>query len=349
MSKTRTSTIINRDQASLPEPRPSLEAGLLEKILDFLVKRQGYISGDQISHRLGMSRQALWKHIQELKNIGYDIVAVPHLGYRLESVPDRLFPFEVCRGLNTEFVGKKIYYFDSIASTMNAAMQLGMQGCLSGTLVLAESQTKARGRLGRNWFSPKYKGLYLSLVLRPKLLPAQASILTLLVAVSICEAVKETTGLDSQIKWPNDIMLARKKMGGILTELVASLDEINFVIIGVGLNVNNDRKTLINTATSLKEHKGENTSRINLLQHLLCGIEENYLLLEKSGSLPIMEKWRRYNVTLGKRVKVYCQREHIEGEAVNVDTDGGLLVRKDSGIIEKVMAGDVVHCRDNIR
>ncbi|MDD2689736.1 MAG: biotin--[acetyl-CoA-carboxylase] ligase [Candidatus Omnitrophica bacterium] len=316
-----------------------------EKILDFLSKKQGYVSGDQISHRLGVTRQALWKHIQELKNLGYEIVAVPHLGYRLDSCPDRLFPYAVTRELNTHFLGKKVYYFDSVSSTMDTAMQLGMKGNPSGTLVLAESQTKGRGRLGRNWFSPKYKGIYLSLILKPRVLPARASMLTLLSAVSICEAIKEMTGIDTQIKWPNDILAGQKKLGGILTELVASVDEINFVIIGIGLNVNNDKKMLISAATSLKEQKKEFVNRITLLQELLRKIEVNYLLLEKEGSESIIEKWRRYNITLGKRVKVYCQREHIEGEAVDIDTDGGLLVRKDSGIIEKVMAGDVVHAR----
>jgi BirA family biotin operon repressor/biotin-[acetyl-CoA-carboxylase] ligase len=316
-----------------------------EKILDFLKRKQDYISGDQIAGRLGISRQALWKHIQELKEIGYDIVAVPHLGYRLESSPDRLFPFEVIRDLNTEFIGKKIYYFDTVASTMNIAMDLGLKGAPEGTIVLAESQIRGRGRLGRAWFSPKHKGIYLSLILRPKILPTQASCLTLLAAVSICEAIKEITGLDTQIKWPNDILIRHKKLGGILTELNAEMDKINFVIIGIGLNINNDKKALIAGATSLKEQKKENINRIGLLQEILRRIESNYLHFQKKGAEPIIEKWRHHSVTLGKRVKVYYLKEHIEGEAVDIDIDGGLLVRKDSGVLEKIMAGDVMHCR----
>ncbi|MCK9604812.1 MAG: biotin--[acetyl-CoA-carboxylase] ligase [Candidatus Omnitrophica bacterium] len=316
-----------------------------DKILDFLKKKEDYISGDSISHRLGVSRQALWKHIQELKNMGYDIVAVPHLGYRLVSSADRLFDFEVARDLDTGFIGKKIYYFDSVASTVDVAMQLGMQGAPEGTLVLAESQTKGKGRLGRIWFSPKYKGIYPSLILRPKILPAQASLLTLLAAVSICEAIRDSTGLDAQIKWPNDILMHHKKLGGILTELSAEMDEINFVVIGFGLNVNNDKKTLLSGATSLKEQKKENINRISLLQEVLRKIEINYLLFQKKGPEPVISKWRDYGITLGRRVKVYCHKEHIEGEAVDIDIDGGLLIRKDSGVTKKVMAGDVVHCR----
>ncbi len=316
-----------------------------EKILEYLRKEQEYLSGDQISQHLGISRQGLWKHIQELKDLGYDIVAVPHLGYRLESIPDRLFALEISHGLNTKFIAKKIHYFDYLASTMNLAMQLGMQAEPSGTLVLAESQTKGRGRLGRSWFSPKYKGIYLSLVLRPKISPSVSPILTLLSAVSICEAVKKVVGLETQIKWPNDVFIHNRKLGGILTEMNAEVDKVNFVVIGIGLNVNNDKKSLVAQATSLKEQAGEPVSRILLLQELLRRIENNYLLLEDKGSQVIIDKWRNFSLTLGKRVKVYCQNKHIEGQAVDIDKDGGLLIRKDSGLMQKVFSGDILHCR----
>jgi len=316
-----------------------------EKILEYLNKEHDYLSGDQISSHLGISRQALWKHIQDLKDSGYDIVAVPHLGYRLESRPDRLFAFEVTRGLNTKFIGKKIHYFDYLASTMDLAMQLGMRGSAAGTLVLAESQTKGRGRLGRSWSSPKYKGLYLSLLLRPGILPAASPILTLLSAVSICEAIKKVTALEPQIKWPNDVLIHNKKVAGILTEMNAEADKVNFVVIGIGLNVNNDKKSLVAQATSLKEQAGAALDRLILLQELLRRIENNYFLLEDKGARFIIDKWRSLSLTLGRQVKVYCQHKHIEGSAVDIDEDGTLLIRKDSGIIQKVSSGDVVHCR----
>ncbi|MBU0709824.1 MAG: biotin--[acetyl-CoA-carboxylase] ligase [Candidatus Omnitrophica bacterium] len=316
-----------------------------EKIVDFLKKKQGYVSGDHISHRLGITRQALWKHIQELKDNGYDIAAVPHLGYRLIGLPDRLFTFEVTRDLNTQFIGKRIHYFDSLASTMDMAMQLGMKKAPEGTLVLAEYQTRGWGRLGRNWSSPRYKGIYLSLILRPKMLPERASILTLLCAVSICEAIKAACGLDTQIKWPNDILIDNKKLGGILTELTASTDEIKFMAVGVGLNINNDKKSLVPQATSLKEKKGEVINRVHLLQEILRRIESNYLLFQKKGADFFIEKWRKQSITLGKRIKVQCHKKIIEGVAQDIDTDGGLLIRNDSGVIQKIMAGDVIHCR----
>lgn len=315
------------------------------RILDFLKRKQGYISGEEISAHLKVSRQALWKHIQELREAGYDIVAVPHLGYRLVSVPDRLYPFEVNHGLNTKFMGRRISYFDTASSTMDIATQLGMQGASEGTLVLAESQTKGRGRMGREWFSPKYKGIYASFILRPKILPNSTPILTLLTAVSACEAIKEAVGEEAKIKWPNDIIIHNKKLGGILTELNAEMDVTRFVVIGIGLNVNNDKKGLIEGATSLKECKKEHVSRITLLEEILRRIENNYLALQEKDTSAIVDKWRGLSVTLGKRVRIAYQKEHLEGLAADIDSDGGLLLRRDSGLIEKIMAGDVVHCR----
>jgi BirA family biotin operon repressor/biotin-[acetyl-CoA-carboxylase] ligase len=316
-----------------------------EKILDYLNKKQDYLSGDQISKHLGITRQGLWKHIQELKDSGYQILAVPHLGYRLESCPDRLFPCEVSRNLHTKFIAKNIHYFDSLASTMDQGMQLGLDGAASGSIVLAESQIKGRGRLGRGWLSPKYKGIYLSLILRPKILPAACPVLTLMSAVSICEAVKEVVGLDAQIKWPNDVLIHHKKAAGILTEMNAEMDKVNFVVIGIGLNVNNDKKSSIAQATSLKQEQGQEINRVVLLQELLRRIENNYLLLEDKGGAEIIHKWRNFTLTLGTRVKVDYQNKHLEGQACDIDSDGSLLIRKDSGVIQKVSSGDVIACR----
>jgi BirA family biotin operon repressor/biotin-[acetyl-CoA-carboxylase] ligase len=228
---------------------------------------------------------------------------------------------------------------------MDQGMQLGLEGAASGTLVLAESQIKGRGRLGRGWLSPKYKGIYLSLILRPKILPAACPVLTLMSAVSICEAVKEVVGLDAQIKWPNDVLIHHKKAAGILTEMNSEMDKVNFVVIGIGLNVNNDKKSLIAQATSLKQEQGQEISRVVLLQELLRRIENNYFLLEDRGSSEIINKWRNFTLTLGTRVKVDYQNKHLEGQACDIDSDGSLLIRKDSGLIQKVSSGDVTACR----
>lgn len=316
-----------------------------DKIISFLKGKEGYVSGDQLAHRLGVSRQALWKHVQELRDAGYEIVAIPHLGYQLVSVPDRLFPSEIHEGLKTRSIGKKIYYFDKLSSTMDEAMQLGFENAPEGTVVIAESQSSGRGRMGRAWVSPKYKGVYLSLIVRPDIIPSQTPVLTLMTAVSVCEAITHTTGLEPQIKWPNDIILAHRKIGGILTELKAELDIVSFVLIGIGLNVNNDRGALPEGATSLKEQLKDTVNRVALARNLLQNFETSYLRFKKEGPEPVLERWRSYALTLGKRVKVMYQKRHIEGEALDIDNDGGLLIRNDAGLVDKVTAGDVVHCR----
>jgi BirA family biotin operon repressor/biotin-[acetyl-CoA-carboxylase] ligase len=316
-----------------------------EKIIALLNDKREYLSGEELSSSLKVSRQALWKHINFLRDLGYDIAAVPHLGYRLISVPDRLYDFQVYQGLKTKSFGRKIIYFNSLSSTMDMATQLALKGAREGTVVLAETQAKGRGRLGRIWYSPKYKGLYFSLILRPKISLDKASIITLLAGVSICEAIKEVSGLDLSIKWPNDILMHNKKLGGILTEIKAEVDEVNFVIIGMGLNINNDSKSLISGSTSLKEGKAEHPGRLKILQEVLYKLEANYQILDKKGAKPIIDKWRLFAITLGRRVKVYSHKEHLEGEAFDIDSDGGLLIRNDSGITQKVIAGDVVHCR----
>ncbi|MFA4988148.1 MAG: biotin--[acetyl-CoA-carboxylase] ligase [Candidatus Omnitrophota bacterium] len=316
-----------------------------EKILAYLKGKHDYMSGDDISSRLGISRQGLWKHIQELKDTGYDIVAVPHLGYRLESSPDRLSGLEVSHGLDTKFIARKVHYFDYLSSTMDFAMQLGMRCEPAGSVVVAESQTKGRGRLGRSWVSPKYKGIYFSLILRPRIPPSASPVLTLLTAVSICEAIKRASGLEARIKWPNDIFISGKKAAGILTEMNAETDKVNFVVIGIGLNVNNDRKSLVPHATSLKEQLGHAMPRLVVFQELLRVLEDNYFLFEKGGPGPVIEKWRNSNITIGNRVKVHFQDSHIEGQALDIDNDGSLLIRKDSGLVQKIFSGDVSHLR----
>jgi BirA family transcriptional regulator, biotin operon repressor / biotin---[acetyl-CoA-carboxylase] ligase len=315
------------------------------KIIELLKKEDGYLSGEELSRFLKISRQALWKHIQIIKELGFDIAAVPHLGYRLISEPDKLYDFQVYHGLKTKFLGRHILYFNSLASTMDTATQLALKGIKEGAVVIAETQTKGRGRLGRLWHSPKYKGLYFSIILKPKIPLVKASLITLLTAVSISEALKELMPIDMQIKWPNDLLLSNKKVGGILTEIKAEIDEVGFVIVGVGLNINNDKKTLFSGATSLSLELRDKISRVQVLQGILHRLEENYLVFNKKGLLTITDKWRQQSITLGKRVKIYSHKEYIEGEAVDIDSDGGLLVRRDSGLTQKVTSGDVIHCR----
>ena len=318
-----------------------------EKLLYILRKSSGLISGEEISHQLGISRAAIWKHINELRDLGYDITAVPHLGYRLLSCPDRLYPWEIKYLQKNKFVGKVIYYYENLSSTMDKAMDLALKGAEEGTVVVAEGQTKGKGRMGRVWLSPKYKGIYFSLIIKPNLLLKQAPVLTLISAVAICEAIKQRINLETQIKWPNDILLGNKKIAGILTELSAEMDIVHAIIVGVGINVNNDRKTLPYQASSLKEITGCKVNRIDLLKNILFCFEQRYLEFQKQGIKEILDKWCHLSATLGRRVRLSLstQKKELVGEAVNIDGDGGLLIRQDSGLIERVISGDIIHCK----
>ena len=316
-----------------------------EEILKFLKKQDSHISGEEISRHFNISRAGIWKQIQGLRKDGYEIVAVPHLGYRLASFPDKLLPQEINFELNTKIIGRDIRHFDSVDSTMDIAFTLGINGAKEGAVVCAEIQKKGRGRMGRVWDSPKSKGICISIILRPKLLPNETAKLTLLSAVAVSEAIRDIIGLLSYIKWPNDILINEKKVGGILTEMDAEMDIVKFAVIGIGINVNTNRSSLPDKATSLKEEKGKPIPRVELLKEILRKIESLYLLLQKEGFSPIIERWRELSSTLGRRVKISYHKEYIEGEAIDVDLDGGLLIRNDTGFIEKIMAGDVVRVR----
>lgn len=316
-----------------------------EEILNFLRKSDGYISGEEISRSLKISRAGIWKHIHELRREGYEIIAMPHLGYNLASVPDKLFPSEIQANLHTKVFGKKIFHYEEVASTMDIAFNLALNGEPEGTLIISEGQQKGRGRLGRNWVSPKGKGIYFSLILRPKIPLLDASRLTILAGVAVSVAIKKITGLNCFIKWPNDILIEEKKVAGILTELNAETDRIKFIILGIGINVNTKKTLLPKEAMSLKEELDKNISRLELACQVLRDIELLYLLLSKKGFNPIRDEWKHLSSTIGRRIKVVTLKDTVEGEAVDIDNDGALLVRNDSGFISKVISGDVIRVR----
>jgi len=312
------------------------------KIICFLKEAEGYLSGEEISRHLKISRAGIWKYIQELRKEGYDIVAVPHLGYRLISCPDKLLPAEIQSGLGTQILGKDIRYFDSVTSTMDVAFQLGFEGADEGTVVCAESQTKGKGRLGRHWTSPKGKGIYMSVILRPSLAPADVAQLTLLSAVAVCEAVGKFCGIPAKIKWPNDILVNNKKLAGILTELSAETDRVRFVAIGLGINVNTPLSQLPANATSIKDETGRKIFRVPLVQEILRSLEKWYGNLNTKGFISVVDRWKEMSATLGKKIRLVDSNGDIEGEAVDLDEYGGLVIRNDTGLTVRRMSGDVV-------
>lgn len=320
-----------------------------EDILKILKENENnYISGQKISNALGVSRTAIWKRIKNLREMGYEIGASPRAGYRLISCPDILLPIEIKPYLETEGIARKIHYFQRIDSTNSMAYQLAMQGAKEGEIVIAESQEKGRGRLGRKWFSPPYLNLYISIILRPEIMPNQASIITLLSAVATAEAIKRYSDITPSIKWPNDILVKGRKVAGLLNEVNSEIDRIHFVILGIGINLNINKKEfprdIREHATSLKIETGREISRKEFTGLLLREIEYWYKKFLKEGSQPIIDAWRRWADIKERVVKVSSFKETFIGKAIDIDSDGALMIEH-NGMIKKVIAGDIEYVR----
>ena len=298
-----------------------------ERILEILrSKMPAPVSGEVLSQELAVSRTAIWKHIQALKNEGYTIESVPKKGYILKEVPDRLKPAEVVANLKTKWLGHHIHYCELTTSTNELAKRLAGEGCEDGLVVIAEEQNSGKGRLSRGWFSPFARGVWFSVVLKPPFMPQEASKCTLLAAIAVVKAVNKYKGVQASIKWPNDVLLDGKKLVGILTEMSAEFGRINYIVIGTGINVNVPKEMvpeeLRATAVSLADVAREPISRVELLADVL-------------------EEWKKYSSTLGQQVKVIAPDQTYFGEAVDIDEDGLLMVKREDGRIEKVIAGDV--------
>ncbi|MEE9611562.1 MAG: biotin--[acetyl-CoA-carboxylase] ligase [Desulfatiglandales bacterium] len=315
------------------------------EVLKALRERQP-ISGEELAKRLHISRTAVWKHINKLRGIGYQITSSPGRGYSLASVPDLLLPEEIEVGLNTDVFGRKIVFYLELSSTQDVAKQLAGQGEGEGTVIIADSQTHGKGRLGRRWSSPPQQGIYLSIILRPKIEPAQAVQIPLMAGVAVAQAIEKIRPLNPSIKWPNDLMINWKKVGGILTETSAEIDVIDYVVLGIGLNVNTPRSLfpddIKESATSLTEECGEPVSRVKLLQVLLAELELLYMQFTTFGFEPIRERWKLLSNTIGAWVEIDGPEEKkMTLKAIDIDQDGALILQETDGSIRKVLAGDV--------
>jgi len=318
--------------------------GSLEKILKTLRENKGnYISGEELAEQLNISRIAVWKHVQTLRGEGYRIESKPRRGYRLLRSPDLLLPWEIRDGLRATFIGHDIRYFEEVGSTQEVAKRLANDGAKEGAIVIAERQSNGRGRMGRGWFSPS-GGVWLSVILRPRT-NLQAQRFTLLAGVAVARAVNLFYGLEAKIKWPNDILVNGKKVCGILAEVSAEMDAINYLILGIGVNVNVYLTTadgkLLQTATSIKEVLGRKVSRVGFVQVMLEELEQLYRLLSAEGFKPILSEWKKLSGILGAWIRVSFRGEEFEGWARDVDEDGFLIVELDDGSLRRVVAGDV--------
>ena len=320
----------------------------MRKTIVELLKNAGndFISGESIAGELGISRTAVWKHIQKLRDSGYEILSRERHGYKLKDAPDLLLPSEIQIGLNTQIVGKAMEYYPSVDSTNRLAKKLAYHGAEEGTIVVAEEQIGGKGRLEREFFSPRGKGIWFSVILRPNFLPKDASKCTLMAAVVVAQAMKRF-GLTPQIKWPNDIMFDGRKLVGILTEMTGEIAKISYMVIGIGINVNISRDEfpaeLQPIAASLCEMSGEPIPRVKFFRAVLEEFDKLYREVTSTGFGEIFERWREDNITLGKNVRVIIAGDgskNFSGKAVDLNSDGALIVETDSGR-QTVYAGDV--------
>jgi BirA family biotin operon repressor/biotin-[acetyl-CoA-carboxylase] ligase len=324
---TGTDAVVNMEKMKVNEKK--------KQILKALRDYGDYLSGERLSEQLGISRVSIWKHIRGLKEAGYVINASAR-GYRLAYSPDLMLPYEF-PGLE-----ERIHYYSEIGSTMDAARVLARKGANKGTIVIAEAQTRGRGRLSREWLSPK-GGIYFTIILRPSMSPVYAPRINLMIAVAVAATIRSLFGIKAELKWPNDVLIKGKKVCGILAEMNAEMDAVNFVNVGIGINANTSVLQFENTATSLKKVSGREISRKEFLRVLLKEIEDWQPLLMKED---LLAEWRKFSMILNKNVKVVAPGEVIVGRAIDIDATGALIIEESDGFLRKAMAGDCSQLRE---
>ena len=316
------------------------------QILTALRASTGGVSGAELAEELGVSRAAVWARVEELRSLGYDIEASPHNGYRLLHVPDVLHADDLLSRLGTtSVIGRDIRVFQETTSTNDVIEKLARDGVKEGAVVLAESQTKGRGRLGRKWMSPARKGLWFSVLLRPQLRPQAVTRLTIASATALARAIRDQTGTTPEIKWPNDILIRGKKVAGILTEMSAELDRVKHVILGIGVDVNlaagEFPAELRKQSTSLRIETGETVDRAELAVAILHEFDRDYARISSGQFETVADEWEERCETIGRNVVIQVGERRIEGCAESLDADGALLVRTQHGHLERVIGGDV--------
>jgi BirA family biotin operon repressor/biotin-[acetyl-CoA-carboxylase] ligase len=302
------------------------------KILNILKAEKAVVSGENLSDRLGISRVSVWKHIKKLQEVGYHIEATPK-GYLLVGTPDVLYPWEFGDRAS------KIHYFDAVDSTMDMARDLARNQCPHLTVVIAGRQNKGRGRLKRTWLSFE-GGLYFTIVVRPEMPPAFSSRVNFAASMILAQTLRSLFKVNAAVKWPNDILVDGKKVAGILSEMDAETDRVNFINIGIGVNVNNDPTPYEPLASSLKKILGKEVRKKELLQVFLDRFENR---INEADLVNVVSEWKRYTETLNRHVKIVTTREVAQGLAVDVDDDGALILKLPDGTSKRIIYGDCFH------
>jgi len=314
-----------------------------------LEKADGPVSGEAISNELGITRSAVWKHINELRMMGYDISSSQKEGYRLTRMSNKLLPYEIHKKLQTKFIGKKMRYLENTPSTIWAGKQLCAEGDVEkmhGMVIIAEEQTGGIGRMGRAWVSPS-GGIWITIVLKPHIPIDHVFMITMAGSVAVARAIRKEFSLGALIKWPNDIFIGNKKVAGLLLELAAEADTVHYCLLGMGIDANvplsQFSPELQNNITSISAELGHEVDRASFLARILKEFESQYLLVESGEYDTIIREWKSASCTLEHRVDIRTLKNSFSGEAVDIDEFGALIIRKDNGKLERVIAGDCFH------
>ncbi len=322
----------------------------LVKVLTFLqTHNTEYLSGQDLSDVLRISRVAIWKHIKKIQELGYTVESKQKLGYKLTSNSDILLPWEITSGLKTKKIGKNAYYFDSIDSTQNQALKMSEDSSNDGTIIIAAKQTGGKGRLGRKWISPK-GGIWFSIILQPKFDISITTLFPIASSLALSYAIEKTFKIKPELKWPNDLTIKGKKIAGMLVDVSLESNKIESLVLGVGINFDVDvrqiEKTLKDTpnfygVASLSEQKIKIKPKI-LVQTFLLELEKIYELLNKKQTKNIISDWTKRSSTIGKKVELSTVDGKIKGDAIKIDDDGALIV-SEKNKTSKIIAGDIIH------
>ncbi len=319
------------------------------KILEFLYEnRERFASVDEMASKLGLEPDKILEVLKILEDRGYKFEK-SEKGYRLKEPTGDLSPSRIKDGLDTRYIGREIYCFDEVDSTNIIAKELAEDDAREGTVVIAKTQTRGRGRRGKKWISPR-GGIWMSIILRPEIPPAEAPHLTLVTGVAVAKTLKREFGLDVGIKWPNDILIRDRKVCGILTEAHARFNTIEYIVVGIGIDTNVDvdlfPEEFREGATSLKKELGREVDSVDLIRKLLVEFEKVYDDFKNGGFPEILNEWRRFSKTIGSYVEIRKQLgETVRGEAVGVNSEGALILELDDGSLRKIVSGECIHLR----
>lgn len=315
-------------------------------MLEIIEKAKTPISGEAISNELGITRSAVWKHIQELRAMGYDIFSSQKEGYKLTHTSNKLLPYEIHKKLKTQFIGKKIRYLENTPSTIWVGKQMCLEGDVGkihGMVIIAEEQTGGIGRMGRAWVSPS-GGIWITVVLKPRMPIDHIFMITMAGSIAIARAIRKEFDLGALIKWPNDIFIGNKKVAGLLLELDAEADSVHYCLLSIGIDVNvplnQFSPALQKDITSISAEVGHEVDRASFLARILKEFESRYLLVESGEYETITREWKSLSCTLENRVQIRTLKNSFEGEAIDIDEFGALIIRKDNGKLERVISGD---------